>query len=361
MNLPEWPELFGGGPKLKTFRLVRKRGTPLLLLPERAALAARTLQLYPAQTPFARLSRAMLALALRSHLPTPVRSESLPFSAAAPIPSFVRECFGEDSDFGILLGNANAPGRRWILLIFDIHDQPCAIVKAGVSERARELIREEGAFLEKLPQGACFFPKLRGKLESSVSAIRMDFLPGQPPRDAGLISATLAPWLKTGKRRLAEFTAWARVRESDAPKHAIELIEKSLMSHGLSEALSHGDFAPWNVREHKGEWKVLDWERGEEAGVPGWDWLHFQIQVDVLVRRKSAQDVLACLVEMMRDAEFQTYAGKAGFSGKEISILCSYLAHAIYVNRQTEGLDTLKSLFDLSVVMLRAKAGSQSD
>jgi len=43
-------------------------------------------------------------------------------------------------------------------------------------------------------------------------------------------------------------------------------------------ALTHGDFAPWNVKVSRRQWTVLDWERGELAGRAGWDWFHFVMQ-----------------------------------------------------------------------------------
>jgi hypothetical protein len=353
MSIPEWSEQFGCGPNAKAFRVVKKNGVPLLLLPQRATLAVQTLQLYPAQTFVARFARTLLALALRCRIPIPARPELFPFLASAPIPSFIRECFGDSSDFGLLLGNANAPGRRWIYLIFDSDAQPCGIVKAGVSDRARELIRAEASFLQKLPHGGGFFPNLRGTLESSVSAVAMDFLHGRPPCDTSLIYATLSPWMKTHHRRLDEFAAWTRVRKSGAPKSEIELVEKSLSSNALAEVLMHGDFAPWNIRQQNEVWMVIDWERGDFEGVPGWDWFHFEIQVDVLVKKKSAGDVLASLLKTMKSDDFQAYAGRAGFSGKEIAVLCSYLAHAIYANRQTEGAETLKLLSELCMDLLR--------
>ena len=41
------------------------------------------------------------------------------------------------------------------------------------------------------------------------------------------------------------------------------------------------------VRPQDGSWVVLDWERGEPEGLPGWDWFHYVVQTGVLVEGLS--------------------------------------------------------------------------
>lgn len=349
MSLPEWQEMFGSGAETKRFRLVTKRGLPLLLLPLQSKIAARTLELYPAQTFLARSFKVALSLSIRGHLPTALPTVELPFSANAPIPDFIRRCASGDREFGILLGNANAPGRRWILMIFDADGRPWQILKTGVSPRARELIRAEAAILSKFSPSAGCFPVLRDTLETEISAVCMDYAPGCTPRAAELVGQTLTRWLRPEeKRMISDFPAWQRVRNSDAQPAMITDVENELDSTPLTPALSHGDFAPWNIREDNGKWTVLDWERGEESGMPGWDWLHFHIQKDVLVLKKSAPHVWDSTIRLMKSQSFRNYSAAAGISGKDRSILQSYLLHAIHVNRQTEGIETLKHLLAIS-------------
>ena len=337
--------MFGVGSETRRFRIVTKRGTPLLLLPLQSHIAARTLELYPAQTLLARSFRTLLAFTLRAHLPTLARAVELPFSWNAPIPGFIRECAGGDRDFGILLGNPNAPGRRWIFMIFDPDGKPWRIVKAGVSPRARDLIRAESSILGALPTNGSFFPKLHNQHESDVSAICMEYVPGQPPRSSELISTILSPWLRSGERRtITEFAKWQHVRESDAPQQTISILEEALRSTPLCTTLAHGDFAPWNIREHNGKWTVIDWERGEIRGIPSWDWFHYIIQTEVLVRRRAPHEVLKTVMQTIALPDFQSYAARAGFAGKEVPLLQGYLHHAVYVNRQTEGADALKQM-----------------
>jgi hypothetical protein len=232
--------------------------------------------------------------------------------------------------------------------VFDPYGKPCSVVKIGVSARARELIRAEASVLEKLPQHGSFFPRLHKRHESDLSAICMEYVAGKSPQSPELIGATLTPWLQSGElRTIGEFAKWQRLSESDAPQQTIASLEEVLRSTPLCVALEHGDFAPWNIREHLGKWTVIDWERGEMRGVPGWDWFHYIIQTQVLVGRRSPAEVLRTIMKTIARPDFQSYATRAGFSGKEMPLLAGYLLNAIYVTRQTEGDETLKALLGL--------------
>src|SRR5260221_5360498 len=70
----------------QTFRVLRKHGEPLLMLPTNAALAVQALSLYPAQSSLARVARFALRQTLRCGLPLAgVRAEVVvAFSAKVP-------------------------------------------------------------------------------------------------------------------------------------------------------------------------------------------------------------------------------------------------------------------------------------
>src|SRR5437899_11975323 len=73
----------------RPFRILRRRGEPLLLVPPLAATVPATLQLYPAQSRLARCARSAMSLALRCHLPFGERVE-LPVAPDAGFPKFLR-------------------------------------------------------------------------------------------------------------------------------------------------------------------------------------------------------------------------------------------------------------------------------
>src|SRR5258708_4734302 len=70
----DWTELFEPAGSEATWislrwRGLKKRGQPFLILPGNARLAAQSLGLYPAQSPFARAAKALLRAALQTGVP----------------------------------------------------------------------------------------------------------------------------------------------------------------------------------------------------------------------------------------------------------------------------------------------------
>lgn len=50
---------------------------------------------------------------------------------------------------------------------------------------------------------------------------------------------------------------------------------------------------------------VLDWERGELAGIPAWDWFHFVLQPAILVAREDTAALVRRLEGLLASADFQ--------------------------------------------------------
>ncbi len=345
--LAEWncffaPQGTGVG---RNFQIIRKRGETLLLLPMCATTAARCLSLYPAQTLTARTARVALRLALLARVPLPrVR---LPWDDSAPLSAFLREQSGhKEPEFGILLGNPRAEGRRWMIALFS-NGQPHRVVKAGVTSRARELIATEAVCLASLPLALTGKPTVRGTLGDT--ALALDFAPGHAPRSFDhRFAALLSSWLDTSRHAtLANIPAWKRVRASAADPEMVARIERGIGE--FHPTVMHGDFAPWNIRVSRERVTVLDWERGELTGVPGWDWLHYAVQTRVLVARKNAQQTLAEVRTITRGSEFQQFAQISKIVGREAELLISYLLHATEVTRQVDGIETMRELLTLSL------------
>jgi len=113
-------------------------------------------------------------------------------------------------------------------------------------------------------------------------------------------------------------------------------------------AVMHGDFAPWNVRVHDGRWMLVDWERGELDGVPGWDWLHYVVQQAVLVQRFDAPRVRERVAHLLTSAAFTRYAQQAGIAGSEELIARGYFRYCASVLRPTERTGTFAALAALT-------------
>lgn len=330
-----WRELIEGDASdaVEHFRIVSRHGEDLLVLPADKALAVEGLNIYPAQTNFAKVARRVLGIALKLNLSLGQNRMSLPVSRRG----WLGELLG-NSSFAILCGNPSAKGRRFVFLGFE-DGRPSTITKVGLGDHADRLIAREAAFLRKV-SGFAAVPFVRRELQADqIRAFSMDFIPGSSPRDANGVFATLRAWIRQEKVRLESLSTWANVANA-TNRESIHLAGKA----EVSPVLYHGDFAPWNIREHNGKWTVLDWERGEECGIPGWDWFHYIVQTEVLVKRRSPQDVLKVVMQTIALPDFQNYAAQAGFAGKEMPLLAGYLLHAVHVNRQTEGADTLKQL-----------------
>ena len=320
-------------------RVVSRHGGAFLLLPLERRCAAQALTLYPAQTFPARLAKQGLQLALRLGVPVPLSIAQLPVDAASPLARFCAQWFALERT-AILLGNPAAPGRRFVILGFNEKNEPAVIVKAGCTEAARTLIRKEARFLEAVDSFPGI-PVLRGILdEEQVAAFAMEFIPGNPPRNGAELPKLLGSWIN--ERETIPFAG------TQAGQALGERAPAALRGASFHPVLHHGDLAPWNIRAcAAGGWTVLDWERGDLRGVPGWDWFHFVVQPAVLVSRESAEQVAQRMERLIASAAFGGYAARAGIVGMERPLLAAYLLHCTEVIGQTEGAQTLRALHAL--------------
>lgn len=330
---------------------VRRGGEPLLLLPARGALAARALALYPAQTARARAAKTLLQFALRLGLKSVLEKVRLPVAGNDGFAKFLSETAGLPAgplpDFAVLAGNPRAPGRRFVLLLFGADGRPAAVVKAGVSETAQHLVAVEAEFLQRAPANSPGLPRLRGTFQArGARAFALAFFAGSSPNpdDSKKLGDLLGAWLATNQQvRVRELGAWRRLAAAGS-ESPLPVALQTLAEARVHPALTHGDFAPWNVKVSRGQWTVLDWERGELAGVPGWDWFHFVMQPAVLVRREGTEDLLARFERLLDSAYFSKYAGRAGIGEQGRVLALAYLAYCTRVTRQTEGRDQVLAL-----------------
>ena len=355
MQIPEnsWQELFASADRgdIIVHHSVSRGGKPFLFLPADSRAAIRSLEIYPAQSTKARIAKSTLGWMLRGGLRPGLLKTSLKISDTDPFAAFLRAAArvepGEPFSFAVLAGNPSAPGRRYVFLLFNSASEPVAVVKAGATGRARELIAQETSILSSFTQSRSGLPKLRGACElDNLSAFAMDFIEGTSPSDdSGVaLEKIFSSWLDTEKEiTLGTTEAWGRLilayGSFDLPSGYNEL--QNLHVHPV---LMHGDFAPWNVKVSGGRWTVLDWERGERVGIPAWDWLHFVVQPAVLVRRETAETTMVRLEKLFASAEFERYGERCKIAGAEWKLAFAYVDYCINVTRQTEGLKSLETL-----------------
>jgi hypothetical protein len=347
-------------------RLVRKAGRPFLLLPGQSRPAAATMDLYPAQTVRARMARALLRCLLRTSLPLGTETVSLALAPEDPFVRFLSSLAGEPAPempvLGILAGNPASDGQRFLLLVFDASQRPVAVVKAGLSLRARALVEQENRFLAAVPEKTVAVPRLRAEFESSrLRALALDFVPGDSPRPRNetALAPLLTAWVDVTRTVvLSDIPDWRRLQEAAPVSGLFSVIATQLRGCKVHPAMHHGDFAPWNIKVSPGgAWTVLDWERGELTGIPGWDWFHYVIQSGILVGHLPTA-VLVQRVECLVSSDaFQQYATRGGIVGYERDLVLSYLLHLVEVIKPAEGLAPNLELLEALAARWRKGSG----
>jgi hypothetical protein len=328
-------------------RLVKKAGRPFLLLPVQPRPAAAIMNLYPAQSGRARIARALLRCLLRASLPLGTETISLAIAPGDAFVKFLWSLAGEQGQgapvLGILAGNPASDGQRFLLLVFDASQRPVAVVKAGLSPRARALVEQEERFLAAVPERTVAVPRLRARFESSrLRALALDFVPGDSPRprDEAAFPPLLTAWVDATRTVvLCETRDWLRLQEAAPADSLFSTVAERLRGRKVHPAIHHGDFAPWNIKvSPAGAWTVLDWERGELTGIPGWDWFHYVIQSGILVGHLPTSKLVQRVESLLSSDAFRQYATRGGIVGCERELVLAYLLHAVEVIKPAEGL-----------------------
>jgi hypothetical protein len=334
--------------------LFRKGGQPWLLLPAAGTPASRGLDLYPAQTAKARLAKTVLRLALRCGWFPRAETITIARTRANAWEGFLQQLSG-GLDFptvASLAGHPAAAGQRLIFLVFNEQQHPQWVVKVGISGTSAALIEHESKVLKSLPAQLAGLPARLGDFaQGELRAFAMDYCAGvaPSPKAAAKLSTLLNQWIDPQREMpLLELPAVQELAKALASAPWFNSWRQRVASLRVRPVVMHGDFAPWNIKEspQTGAWTVLDWERGAVTGVPGWDWFHFVLQPEILVRRQPAAAVAARARALLQSAAFQSYARATGISGHEPAVLLAYLAHAAEVIRPAEGLEVTRQVLE---------------
>ncbi|MCS7089638.1 MAG: phosphotransferase [Verrucomicrobiota bacterium] len=315
--------------------LVRKHGEALLWLPAQPALARHTLRLYPAQTRRARWARQMLDWALRLGRPLGLAQASFMVRADAPFLEALRTGLtpGAPLRFGIFCGNPRSPGRRFLFLRYTASGRPDLVFKAGTGAAARVRWAGEVQMLRSVPAELLHTPALLGLWEQdSFFAMIQAYVEGQTPRrsEAAPLASLLTEWIDTQRCvPLNALTAWNRMRELAAARSFPSAWLRRLESVSVHPVLFHGDLAPWNIRVQRksGRWWVLDWERGQRDGPPGWDWAYYLVQEAMLVRGWRTTQLLQMLETWWSCPFARSYFRQAGADAIRQSLVAAGLLY----------------------------------
>lgn len=333
------------------FQLLRKNGHPWLLLPATATLARQALELYPAQTPRARWAKTALRLALSLGWFPRTEAMRLARTPNQPWEIFLQQITRRKKFPAVaaLAGNPATAGQRLVFLIFNDHAKPQWVVKAGVGESATTLIERETAILKSLAPGRPGVPIVRGEFsQDHLRAFAMDYCPGTSPATAAdaAPSPILSQWIDRSRELpVLELPAMQRLAAVCKRESWYDSWRQAVAPANVHPVIMHGDFAPWNIKVQNGQWTVLDWERGELTGVPGWDWFHFVIQPEILVQGHAPAVIGKRVRRLLSSAEFQAYARATKCQDLAHTLLQAYLAYVIHILRPAEGLETTKQLW----------------
>lgn len=355
-----WTELFASNAPpdfTLELRAIKKSGRSFLFVPRSPLLAAQSLALYPAQTAFAKLAKSLLRATFQIGLPLPLEKTSVAVSSNDPFPRFLAGLVDSQSgplpQLTILAGNPRVAGCRFLLLLFNGKSQPAIVVKAGIGESARELVRHESSFLNSASPGTRGLPLLRASLDTpQISAFALDFVAGDSPQtgDWRKPGELLSTWVNREKQmQLRDVPAWQAIAQIGSADPSFTRLSRKLTDFSFHPVIFHGDFAPWNIKvpPHGNVWTILDWERGDLIGIPGWDWFHYIIQSGILVQKQTAEQLLPKIEELFSSSNFQNYAHLSGIKGFERPLLIAYLYHLTKMIRPSEGLETNQSLLAL--------------
>ncbi|HEY5298478.1 MAG TPA: hypothetical protein VIK59_11195 [Verrucomicrobiae bacterium] len=358
--LPVLEALFSNNEKLRQpmnfeWRLISRYGRPFLLLPTAPTGARAGLKIYSAQRCRAKIWRALLPMLFKTpvaHLFQHVRFQA---DASSEIMQFLAQQVAmpatQLSTIPIMFGGMDYKSRV-VLLLCDENQRPVRVVKVGLNSQGQKATDDEAALLEQLPADARGCARITGRLSTStLSAFAMDYFPGDSPVDDDGMEYFFHGCLNSGPSvPLESLQLWrnmaAKVPEADLDSWHI--LNAALAGKTVRTAVYHGDFSPWNIRAiNSKNFQVLDWERGQLQGVPGWDWFHFIVQTSILAKRHSAERAAAEIEQLIHSSRFKKYADAAEISGIIQPLLLGYLLHYLWVFRPSEGGKTTRELFDL--------------
>jgi hypothetical protein len=337
------------------WRLIRRKGRPLLLLPLNARSARTGLTLYSAQRRLARIWRALLPGLLRTPAAGLFKRVRVRAAAASELMQFLAQQAGVPANelptMAIKLSEVGVRSRV-VLLVCDESGRPARVVKIGLNAQGRLENNREADFLAQLPADTLGCIRMVGRLTTpTLAAFATDYFPGASPKDDAGMEHLFHAWLNPGPLvALNGLPLWAELAAAAAAAEpeTWRIVNAALAEKAVRPTLYHGDFAPWNIRAISSRnLEAFDWERGSLQGVPGWDWFHFVVQTAILARRHSVERVAAEVEQLIHSPRFKKYAAEAGISDLVQPLLLAYALHQRWVVQPQEGGQATAELFEL--------------
>lgn len=307
----------GTGAQRRTLRAVPTAANPSLLLPSGRAAAAAAVRAYGGNGTFANRarSRATSALFALGLAPLAFRNTVTVTDGPDSIAAELSRVLGRAVHVAVRGGPARA-NRKPVLAVLDDDGTLLAFAKVGTTPLAQELVRVEGAALERLApvvHGAVRVPRvLHQGIWRDMTLLVQEPLPvrsGQPVTEELFLGAA-----RQFSRALGTaYGTWGASEHFDVVTGRLARSPESALTRELAAAVAtlaadplslelgcwHGDWTAWNCAAAGDQVLVWDWERFA-TGVPvGFDVLHFGLQ-SALARAAGPSAELAAA--LLRDA-----------------------------------------------------------
>jgi hypothetical protein len=143
----------------------------------------------------------------------------------------------------------------------------------------------DGAYVvvQKPLRGKPVSPKLTEDKLALLASLRSKKI--QPASESSLVSALPQRVAAIGSTELSD---------------ALNEILPTLAQIQVPSTIVHGDFAPWNLREHNGAVAAFDWEYAHLDGLPYLDETHYRLQVGYLLNDWDLDRAALMLEHMQR-------------------------------------------------------------
>lgn len=310
-----------------TCSLLRRGGRTFLALPSESESAARTLGLYRPQRAKARLTVALVRMAIGAGL----HARLMPAFRCGGTRETMEPAFAgcDSGTAGVMLGSPEHRVRRAILS-YRTDGRP-EVAKLAVGEEGRDVIEGEVAALRSIPVGTRGVPAVLGlHAGGGATMMRMPLFEGESPRlgdeaDAlGLLRDWAAPRSPIAFSRFGE---WKAIEAALAPLPNGPRALAALSRETLRPVIRHGDFARWNLlRQPDGNLMAIDWEWASTDGMPGIDIGHYFLQDERLVRRLPPAEATHATVAKLGMPACRAYLAETGWTGPPLLPILAGLA-----------------------------------
>ena len=306
-----------------SWRVLRRGGHILLLVPDCAASISKGLGLYrPQRLPARLFVGAVARFPFGRFLLKRIKGALLSGGAIQTVLDA-----SEASLVCILLGNPSQEERR-IILLAETGIGHHFIIKLGSGGVAVERISRERKFLEmNAGRNAAIPSPIKVWREDQWEAFAIPYFdaPGDVPFEK--ICEVLKSWCPDSPNvNLSSLDEWVGVVSRIPDKKERECLINRAAGLKIKKSLTHRDFAPWNVLSSKnGDVSVIDWEFGREEGVPGWDLVHYLFLSFHLVDRLSPIESSIRVVDLLESkAECDELVKYWGWAGNVDLLVKSY-------------------------------------